>query len=365
MGISSKLEVEKMKSFSIWYGFNIVEKFYRNQPFKELDFERAQKWGFNFFRLPMDYHCWIIDEDPYKINESVLKEIDDAIALGKKYGIHIDINFHRAPGYTVNKSVTEPFNLWKDEEALEACEFHWRLFAKRYKGIPSELLSFNLVNEPYGTTMNVYKRFVERMLEAIRGEDKNRLVIADGLIMPGGRYEPVPDIEDPLFAQSFHMYQPPWITHIMASWAGVWGVYNESPEYPGEAPNIDKYLAELPQDSPRRKALLGWKGVYVDRNWIEEWMKPWFEFSRETGTLIHCGELGVYAYKVPRKTQLNWYRDVLSVLKENKVGWSLWNFRGPFGIINTGREEFHSETLPNGDRLDRQLLNLISRYVIH
>jgi len=64
------------------------------------------------------------------------------------------------------------------------------------------------VNGPHGTTIPVYKRFVERMLEAIRDEHKKRLVIADGLIMSDSHYEPVPDIDDPFFAQSFHMYTP-------------------------------------------------------------------------------------------------------------------------------------------------------------
>lgn len=353
-----------MKALPIWYGFNILEKFYRNDPFKELDFKRASQWGFNFFRLPMDYHCWIVDGDLYKTDEKVLDEIDDAVALGKKYGIHLDLNFHCAPGYTVNRAVTEPFNLWEDEEAQAACEFHWRLFAKRYKGLPNDLLSINLVNEPHGTTMPVYKRFVERMVEAIHDEDDKRLVIADGLIMSDGHYEPVPDMDDPFFAQSFHMYTPPWITHIMASWSLAMAKYDEQPEYPGEAPNIDKYAEMYPPESRLRKSLLRWKGVHVDREWLENWLKPWFEFSRETGTLVHCGEIGVYAYKVPRKTQLNWFNDVLSILSENKVGWALWNLRGSFGIINTGREEFHGEILPNGDSLDRELLDLISSCMI-
>jgi hypothetical protein len=94
-------------------------------------------------------------------------------------------------------------------------------------------------------------------------------------------------------------------------------------------------------------------------------MKPWFEFRKETGSLIHCGELGTYAHKVPRQTQLSWFRDVLGILKENKVGWAQWNFRGPFGVINTGREEFHSEILPNGDRLDRQMLEILRKNIAH
>ena len=58
-----------------------------------------------------------------------------AICWEEKYGIHVDIEFHRAPGYPVAEDRDEPFNLWSDEEALECFIFHWTTFAKRYKGI--------------------------------------------------------------------------------------------------------------------------------------------------------------------------------------------------------------------------------------
>ncbi len=348
-------------SFGPWRGFNLLEKFTvrRNSPFLELDFQRMAEWGFDFVRLPMDYRCWIIDGDFYRINEKVLKEIDQAVEFGRKYRIHTDINFHRAPGFCVNPPL-EPLSLWSDREALDACEYHWRLFAERYKGIPSEEVSFNLVNEPRGTNMQTYKRFVDRMLHAIREIDPYRLVIADGLT---GNYEPVPGIDDPLLGQSFHVYQPGWLTHLGASWTYVWFNYDEQPEYPGVAPNIDKYLEKLPLDSPHRGAYLRYKGVGIDKDWLEQWMKPYIDLKEKDGVFVHCGELGVYSKKVPRRSQLNWYRDVLEILSQHKIGWAQWNLRGPFSIMNTGREEFHSETLPDGDRLDRELLRLIQSYL--
>ncbi len=358
-------------SFGPWRGFNLLEKFmiyWGDRPFAELDFQRMSEWGFDFVRLPMDYRCWIIDGDFYKINEKTLKEIDQAVEYGKTYGIHVDINFHRAPGYCINPP-REALCLWRDEEVLQACEHHWRLFTDRCKGIPSEQVSFNLVNEPLGSDVSMeigadmaaYKRFVERMLKAIREVDKDRLVLADGLITKG-HYEPVPDIEDPLFGQSFHVYEPPWLTHLGASWARPWDMYDEQPEYPGVPPNIDKYLEKLPRDSPYRRSFLAFQNVRIDRSWLQNWMKPYLDLKQK-GVFVHCGELGVYSRKVPRQSQLNWYRDVLGILSRHRVGWAQWNLRGAFGIINTEREEFHSETLPNSDRLDSELLKLIQTYL--
>jgi len=359
-------------TFGPWRGFNLLEKFTvdRNSPFSELDFQRMSEWGFDFVRLPMDYRCWIIGNDLYGINEKVMGEIDQAVEFGRLYGIHVNLCFHRAPGYCINPP-RERLNLWRDREAMEACEHHWRLFAKRYEGIPSTQVSFNLVNEPLGDDLSgdigadisTYGQFAKRMFRAIREMDPGRLVMADGLITKG-HYEPVPGIDDPLFGQSFHMYEPGWLTHLGAEWAHAWYVYgeNEQPTYPGIAPNLDKYSERLPSNSPDRGAYMAYRDVFVDKAWLEGWMGNYFDLM-EKGTFIHCGELGIYAKKVPRGSQLNWYNDILDVLSKRNVGWAIWNFRGPFGVINTGRDGFHNVTLPNGDRLDGELLNAIRSHL--
>ena len=45
----------------------------------------------------------------------------EAVEFGRKYGVHVNLNFHRAPGYCVNPP-KEPFDLWTDEKALDAAK---------------------------------------------------------------------------------------------------------------------------------------------------------------------------------------------------------------------------------------------------
>ena len=107
-----------------WRGFNLLEKFNgRNQRFVEDDFRMISDLGFNFVRLPMDYRMWITDGDWRKFDEKTLREIDEAIEWGQKYGIHTMVNFHRAPGYTVAKPQEEKL-VWESEEALDVCALH-------------------------------------------------------------------------------------------------------------------------------------------------------------------------------------------------------------------------------------------------
>ncbi len=200
-----------------WRGFNLLEKYHRdwcNHPFNEADFKEISELGFNFVRLPLDYRIWIKDNDWNKINEEELKEIDRAIEYGKKYNIHVCLNFHRAPGYTVN-TPKEPKSLWTDPEALEACAKHWAMFAKRYKGIPNRNLSFNLLNEPAKVSAKKHAKVIETLVKAIRQEDPDRLIIIDGR---NWGMTPCPELIKLKVAQATRGYQPFNLTHYKASW---------------------------------------------------------------------------------------------------------------------------------------------------
>ena len=152
-----------------WRGFNLLDKYVKrrggNPAFQESDFALLSEWGFDFARLPMSYLCWTEPEDWLKLNEQELKDIDQAVEFGRKHGIHINLNLHRAPGYCVNPP-KEPLDLWSDQKALDACAFHWAHFAKRYKGIPRDQLSFDLLNEPARIPEDTYVRVVKRLVQA-------------------------------------------------------------------------------------------------------------------------------------------------------------------------------------------------------
>ena len=212
-----------------WRGFNLLEKFMLGsgrKPFVEEDFRLIAKLGFNFVRLPMDYRLWIVDGDWERFDEPTLKEIDQAVEWGRQYGIHVCINFHRAPGYTVAKPA-EKTDLFRDAETQRVCAKHWAEFARRYKGIPSERLSFNLMNEPSHIEPEVYLPVVRILAAAIRSQDPQRLIISDGL--KWGQL-PVPELRELRIAQATRGYTPGELTHYKASW--VHSEHFPEPQWP-------------------------------------------------------------------------------------------------------------------------------------
>ena len=467
-----------------WRGFNLLEKFLLGggrKPFVEQDFQMISRWGFNFVRLPMDYRFWIKNGNWEEFDEATLKEIDQAVEWGRQYGVHVCLNFHRAPGYTV-ASPPEKSSLWTDPETQRVCALHWAMFARRYKGIPNERLSFDLVNEPGGVAEQVYAPVARRLVEAIHQEDPNRLVMSDGLQWGT---KPIPSLAPFHIAQATRGYSPMEISHYQASWVnsqnfpppawprflgpngillapgkpeGSYPLVIEGPfaaetrlrlhvmtistlarlvvEADGKPCWEKEFKAGPGQDEWKRSAYqaqwktyqstydrdytntipagtkqvrvrvaagdwlevnaLGLKPVGADREdaldlqqqygrkpesvryapgasggpflgvqmhdraWLwKENITAWKDLEAQ-GVGVMVGEWGAHN-RTPHAVFLRWAEDCLANWKQAGWGWSLWNWRGSFGVMDSGRDDVAYENV-EGHKLDRKLLDLLQKY---
>jgi aryl-phospho-beta-D-glucosidase BglC (GH1 family) len=468
-----------------WRGFNLLNKFMvsGNTPFDEADFRMIHDLGFNFVRIPMDYRIWIVNGDWTKIDErAAFHDLDQAVAWGDKYHVHICLNFHRAPGYTV-ASPPETRSLWTDPEAQRVCILHWAAFARHFKGIPSERLSFDLFNEPTGIDGKTYAAVVAKVAGAIRAEDPDRLIICDGLDYGN---VPVPELIPLHVAQSTHDYVPIEVTHYHASWMpgsdkfpvptwpllrgasgylyGPWkadlkstlvltgnfaagtrleftvgtvstrsrlviraddqvlldksyvcgpdakegervvflkeyssyqNIYNQVRSITlakaagritlsnedGDwltmtalalraQPSGPAYTLPLDADWGEKQITFAfdpsrpgqpWTGGPVrDRAWIwDHQLAPWKSFEAQ-GVGVMVGEFGCYN-QTPDDVAMRWMEDTLANFQRAGWGWALWNFKGEFGVLDSGRRDVKYEDY-QGHKLDRRMLELLQKY---
>lgn len=335
-----------------WRGFNLPSATLERD---EGDFQLVSELGFDFVRIPMSYHLWTDLSDRFRILEDRLEGIDRTLRLGEKYGIHVNLNFHRGPGYCCmpgpDADGGEPWSLWKSEEALRAFCHHWAFFAMRYRGIPSSRLSFNLLNEAppptdslprpqtlplQAATRAEHERVMRTAVAAIRAVDPERLIIVDGMWY--GRWYPSFELADLGVAQSTRAYMPMGLSHYKAPWWREGGMDFPEPSWPG-AMEADH---------------AAWS-----RATLEDIYGKWAELAA-LGVGVLCGEGGCYN-KTPHPVFLRWFEDVLDVLGSHNIGWALWNFRGDFGVLDSGRSDVAYEDF-RGHKLDRKLLDLLQRH---
>jgi aryl-phospho-beta-D-glucosidase BglC (GH1 family) len=343
-----------------WKGFNLLDYFSPDthdeggsERTTEDDLRWMADWGFDFVRLPMAYPRYldfnrskkITKEDFYKINQKVIDDIEKLVLMANKHGLHVCLNLHRAPGYCINAGFFEPFNLWKDKDAQDAFNFHWGLWAKRFKNVSRDKISFDLLNEPaFREDMNdqfsksralpggVYRKVAAGAAEAIRAANPDHLIIADG---NNGGSEITPELFDLNIGQSCRGYFPHYISHYQAPW--VWKDPSKAPTpvWPG---TMD--------------------GQYFGRESLEKLYSPWIEAVGK-GIGVHCGECGCWSH-TPHEVFLAWFADVTDILSKNGIGYALWNFRGDFGILDSDRKDVNYKDW-YGHKLDARLLDLIKQ----
>lgn len=326
------------------YGFNFLWMYSpgrqsgpREPDLRALDFVAAQ--GFDFVRIPANYWFWVRDFDYANPDRRVLDFFDRYLRACQDRGLHLCLNLHRAPGYCINRPDLERHNLWQDQVAQDAFCAMWQDFARRWRGVAPEDLSFDLVNEPpepgqYGCTREVHAALMRRVMAAIRQADPDRPIVLDGL---GGGNLAMPELADAGATHSGRGYQPMALSHYEAQWWPGWKDVAQAPVWPG----------------------CRHEGEAWDRERIRQHYQPWIAVEA-MGVPVHIGEFGCWDH-TPQAVALAWFEDLLSLFREFRWGYSLWEFEGAFGIVGHQRPGTNWRTM-DGYQVDRDLMDLLLKY---
>ncbi len=109
--------------------------------------------GFNFYRAFYDFSFISQQGNPQNVNLRALEEIDQLIAWGMQYGVHIQISISGLPNY-FNSLLGSALrgmgttNLIEGGPDQELFKQYWMLLARRYADIPNRYLDFELFAEP-------------------------------------------------------------------------------------------------------------------------------------------------------------------------------------------------------------------------
>jgi endoglucanase len=146
------------------------------------------------------------------------------------------------------------------------------------------------------------------------------------------------EIADLGLVQSTRGYKPKSISHYGANWVP-----------------LDEYETMKTPTWP----LTDDKGHVWDRDRLkQEYVDKWKPLT-DLGVQVHVGEWGCFN-QTPHAVALAWMTDCLGVWREAGWGNALWNLRGAFGVLDSGRKDVDYEDF-RGHKLDRKMLDMLRK----
>lgn len=149
--------------------------------FRETDIKFLSDNGFNFARIFFSFSTLRFPdypEDGRLVNENELRDLDQLIAWGIEYGVHIQI----AMSFYLDESGND-----KTDDSIAANDAqwamvrdYWNMLARRYADIPSRYLTFDLSNEVQpgeGDDLSYAKSKLSELVASVRAADAQRVLL--------------------------------------------------------------------------------------------------------------------------------------------------------------------------------------------
>jgi len=290
------------------------------------DIALMAKLGFDHVRLSIDPEP--LEQYPLGadgLNADFAGRLDRAIDTMLADGLAVIVDIHPSDSYKQQ--------LRGSNEAVDRLEMLWRKLAAHYSGRDPDRVFFEVLNEPEVNDRYRWAGIQARLAAAIRQAAPSHTIIA-----AGANYSDIPDLlgleplADANVIYNFHFYDPHEFTHQGASWGAPWWIYTHSIPYPATASSMTELLKEVPDPVNRFDLenywLNHWDGEHI-RLLIDE-ASAWAH--RNHAPLI-CNEFGAYRNYSDPVSRANWIRDVRTALQADGVGWTMWDYRGGFGVV--------------------------------
>lgn len=182
--------------------------------FRETDIKFLADNGFNFTRIFFSLSTLRFPdypEDGRLVNENELRDLDQLIAWGMEYGVHIQI----AMSFYLDEGGNEKLDgsIAANDAQWAMVQDYWTMLARRYAGIPSRYLTFDLSNEiePWeGADFDYAAAKLGELITSVRSADAQRVLLHSFQGNPNADW--VETVASLGVAIGCHPYYPQYIT---------------------------------------------------------------------------------------------------------------------------------------------------------
>lgn len=287
----------------------------------ESDFRRISGEKFDHVRVPFDYE--LLEKDSGEATPANFEFLDRAVGWGKRYGLNVILDLHKAFGYDFNDFGKEGKNtLFENAASQERFLALWDKVSARYASATN--VAFELLNEVTDVRfIDPWNDLICRAVETIRKNAADAPIIYGGVCWNSAKYvknlvsPPAPGI-----IYTFHLYEPLLFTHQKASWVEA---LKDIPSVPYPA-DMEFYREKSKPLGFMGENLFASAAKNMGEEFFEDFLREAFDYAKSQNVPLYCGEFGVID-QAPADNTVKWFRDVLSVFKKLGIGSALWNYR--------------------------------------
>ena len=265
-------------------------------------------------------------------DEEAFTLLHQALDLCGKYVLRAIVDLHILRSHHFNAAVKPLFTEIAAQEAFYDC---WRQISGELKDYPTDMVAYELMNEPVAEDPEDWNKIVRECHAAIRELEKDRILVigsnmwqsfetATQLAIPEG---------DPNLILSFHYYNPMLLTHYQASWMDLKD-YQGPVHYPGMVVTSDEMADRTDTD---KKLASSWTDSVYDRNRFAKEFGIVAEVAKNHGIPVYCGEYGCLSVKLNEDARYSWLSDMNAVFDSLGIARTVWCYRegnGGFGILS-------------------------------
>lgn len=294
----------------------------------EDDLKQIADWGFDHVRLPIDYE--VLEDDAGNQLESGYGFVQQVLEWGKKYGLNVVLDLHKAYGYDFNDAGdSEKNNLFSNEALQKRFVDLWSSIAKRYGSYPN--VAFELLNEVVEKeNAAAWNALIKKTVNVIREITEDTPLIYGGIQWNSVKTLKLLDVPtDQNIIFTFHFYEPLLFTHQKAHWVPAMDK-NKTIVYPND---MNYYRTQSEVLGYQGEVVIKSQSKTMGEEFIREMVQEAIDAANNAGVKLYCGEFGVID-QAPEIDTLRWFTDVHKVFSENQIGSAVWTYKGmDFGLV--------------------------------
>ena len=292
------------------------------------DIALIKQMGFDHIRLSIDAQpligalLWHNSGATYFI-----EELDKVVEAAQAQGLAVIVDIHPESEY--KKQVRS------DPGAVGKFADLWRALATHYASYPADLTFFEVMNEPEDPDANQWIGIQAQIVAAIRS-----VAPQNTIIVSGARWSDIDQllqlqpIADPNLIYNFHFYTPHNFTHQGATWSSELESHlAKGVPYPSRPEDAAQLQQEVP--TPLEKYEIT---QYAYDNWnaarIASEIDIAAQWAHDRHVPLTCNEFGVFREYSKPEQRAAWIHDVRSTLEKDGIGWTMWDYRGGFGVVH-------------------------------